>query len=122
MILREHLRRQALYWVLFLLAVSPVAVSAQDTFDCKVTLGENKWDLTSLSGEQTLSRERDTPPTKFRDTVTFNLCEDLTRKEDVSEQDQVSTLRLGYMAEFFPSHVVLRALGLPSVRPRQERV
>lgn len=98
------MRLQALSCTLFLLAASSAGVSAQDTFDCKVTLGENKWDLTSLAGEQTLSRERNTPPTKFQDIVTFNLCEELTRKEGVADKDQVSTLRIGTCGKYFEPH------------------
>lgn len=83
--MRQHPSVPALSCALLMLAA---AAAAQDAFDCKVTIGENKWDLTSLAGEQTLTRERDRPPTKFQDAVTFNLCEDLKRKEDVAEKDQ----------------------------------
>ena len=89
--MRHHLRLHVLSCALLLLSVAFPGASAQDTFDCKITLGENKWDLTSLAGEQTVSRERDTPPTKFRDTITFNLCEDLKPKDGVAEKDQVGT-------------------------------
>ncbi|EKM54236.1 uncharacterized protein PHACADRAFT_257941 [Phanerochaete carnosa HHB-10118-sp] len=85
MIFRRQLHLQALSCALLLLVASS---AAQDTFDCKATIGEGKWDLESLAGEQTLSHERDTPPTRFRDSVTFNLCEDLQQKEGVAEKDQ----------------------------------
>ena len=64
--------------------------SAQDVFDCHITIGDNKYDLAALGGEHTVSRERDTPPTKFRDTVTFNLCEDLKKVDGVPDNEQVS--------------------------------
>ncbi|GJE92282.1 autophagy-related protein 27 domain-containing protein [Phanerochaete sordida] len=79
MLLRQRLNVPALSCALLLLAA---ASAAQDSFDCKVTVGESKWDLTSLAGEQSASRERDTPPTKFRDTVKFNLCENLVPEGD----------------------------------------
>lgn len=88
---RRHTSLHALSCAFLLLAAT--RVSAQEGFDCKITSGGYSWDLTSLKGEHTLSRERETPPTKFRDDVTFNLCEDLTRKEGVADKDQVSPSR-----------------------------
>ena len=90
MIPRQHLRLHVLSCAFLLLSATYTGVSAQDTFDCKITVGDSKFDLTSLSGEHTVSRERETPPTKFLDVITFNLCEDLKRKDDVAEKDQVS--------------------------------
>ncbi|KIP10926.1 hypothetical protein PHLGIDRAFT_125243 [Phlebiopsis gigantea 11061_1 CR5-6] len=84
--LRQHMNLRALSCAFLFLAAT--RVSAQDAFDCKITSGEYGWDLTSLKGEHTLSQERETPPTKFRDDVTFNLCEDLTRKDGVADRDQ----------------------------------
>ncbi|KAI0339763.1 hypothetical protein BDW22DRAFT_1421951 [Trametopsis cervina] len=71
-----------------LLLLSTQHVYAQDVFDCHITAGDFKYDLTALKGERTVSRERDTPPTKFRDSVTFNLCEDLKRVDGVSDKEQ----------------------------------
>ncbi len=88
MILRYPLTFHVLSCVLLLLSVTS-RVSAQDAFDCRITLGDNNYDLTSLKGEHTVSQTRNTPPTQFRDSVTFNLCSDLQRKEDVSEKEQV---------------------------------
>ena len=89
MTFKHHLNLHVLSCALLLLAVS--GVIAQEPFDCKITSEGMSWDLTKLAGEHTVSRERDTPPTKFRDDVRFNLCEDLTRKDDVADKDQVSS-------------------------------
>lgn len=84
--LKQRVNLHALSCAFLLLAAT--RVSAQEPFDCKITSDGYSWDLTSLKGEHKLSRERDQPPTKFRDDVTFNLCEDLTRKDGVADKDQ----------------------------------
>ncbi|KAI8993858.1 autophagy-related protein 27 [Trametes punicea] len=76
---------------LALLTLLTALVSAQDDskpFDCHVTLDDFKYDLTSLEGEHTVSREISVPPTTIEDKVTFNLCADLQRKSDVPTEDQ----------------------------------
>ena len=108
MISRHHLSLHALACAVLLLSLRPAGVSAQDVFDCKITLNENHWDLTSLGGEHAISRERETPPTKFRDDVRFNLCADLTQKDGVAEKDQVSSIDRLY-AGSVSSLVVLRS-------------
>lgn len=72
---------------LLLLLSSTVLVVAED-FDCHVTTGGLKWDLTSLEGEHTLSRTRDSPPTTMVDEFIFNLCKDLQPMKDVSDDEQ----------------------------------
>lgn len=74
-------------------------VYAQSEFDCRISLdgGKRKYDLTSLAGEHTLSRTRDTPPSQIVDELRFNLCGDLELKQGVEDQDQVRNERL---AEF----------------------
>ncbi|KAI0074634.1 putative autophagy protein Atg27 [Panus rudis PR-1116 ss-1] len=64
--------------------------SAQEDkpFDCYVSIGELKYDLHSASGEHTASRERDSPPTRYRDAVRFNLCEDLKPQDGIASEDQ----------------------------------
>lgn len=62
---------------------------AQTQFKCLVTIGDLKYDLTPLDKEYTLNRDRDTPPTKWRDTVRFNLCSDLKQLDGVAAEDQV---------------------------------
>lgn len=91
MMLKQHLNLNALSCVLLLAATG---VLAQEDFDCKITSEATGWDLTSLAGEHTVSRERTTPPSKFRDDITFNLCQDLTRKDGVADKDQVSSPRM----------------------------
>ncbi|KLO19446.1 hypothetical protein SCHPADRAFT_898736 [Schizopora paradoxa] len=65
-------------------------VYAQSEFDCRISLdgGKRKYDLTSLAGEHTLSRTRDTPPSVIVDELRFNLCGDLEMKQGVEDQDQ----------------------------------
>ncbi|KAJ6625614.1 autophagy-related protein 27 [Mycena sp. CBHHK59/15] len=67
--------------------------SPEDPFDCHLQLGAGglKYDLTTLPGEQTITRDRDTPPTREVDTVRFSLCSDLKLQEGVSEADQCPT-------------------------------
>lgn len=64
------------------------AVSAED-FDCKIQKDDFAYDLTSLAGEYSVSRTRETPPSVMVDTVTFNLCADLTAQQGIPESDQV---------------------------------
>ncbi|KAG2362294.1 autophagy-related protein 27 [Suillus spraguei] len=75
---------------LLLLLSSTVLVAAED-FDCHVTTGGLKWDLTPLEGSHTVSRTRESPPTTMIDELTFNLCKDLQSMSDVPEDDQCSS-------------------------------
>lgn len=82
---------QLLFTILFLSwASSPVWADDNDPFDCKVTLNDVKYDLSMLAGEKSVARERESPPTKMRDTLRFNLCGDLTKLDGVADEDQVS--------------------------------
>lgn len=45
------------------------------------------YDLSKLAGAHTLTRTRDTPPTKMEDTIRFDLCADLA--DDAKSEDQV---------------------------------
>ncbi|OCH95114.1 hypothetical protein OBBRIDRAFT_721112 [Obba rivulosa] len=79
---------------ILLLSLAATFASAQDDsspFDCLVTYDGFKYDLKSLAGEQELSRRRSSPPSEIIDTVRFNLCADLTRQEEVAEEDQCPT-------------------------------
>ncbi|KAG7449502.1 uncharacterized protein BT62DRAFT_587764 [Guyanagaster necrorhizus] len=88
MILRRH-------WI-FSLALSfffchthIASVLADDEFDCHVTVSSTvKFDLTSIGGERTVSRKRDTPPTSMVDTVRLDLCSELPSQDGVNERDQ----------------------------------
>ncbi|KAI0762120.1 autophagy-related protein 27 [Trametes elegans] len=76
---------------LVLLTLLSALAAAQDDskpFDCHLTLGDLKYDLTSLGGEHSVAREVSVPPTVLEDRVTFNLCADLERKSDVPSEDQ----------------------------------
>jgi hypothetical protein len=67
-------------------------VHAQDdssNFDCHLTVGSLKYDLTALAGEHTISRTRETPPSTMVDSLRFDLCGDLKPLEGVKEGDQV---------------------------------
>jgi hypothetical protein len=131
MVLRHpfHLPRSLAFCAILLLTARQVL--AQDSFNCHITLDDRKYDLTQLAGEHNVSRVRDTPPTKFRDSVTFNLCQNLNKLEGVPDKEQVSSVpyfeRAGYCTgseqevHFFSlSHS--SAWLWSSVRQGQERV
>ncbi|KAI1795745.1 autophagy-related protein 27 [Ganoderma leucocontextum] len=74
-----------------LLTLLSALVAAQDDqkpFDCRVTIGEDKYDLTGLKGEFSTERDISLPPSTIHDKLFFNLCEDLTQKKDVPQEDQ----------------------------------
>lgn len=89
MILRHRPNAHALSCVLLLLSLAAVGASAEEDFDCHIALGDTKYDLTSLEGMKVISRERDTPPTKYKDVVTFDLCGAIP-KSSVPDNEQVS--------------------------------
>lgn len=89
MIVRRHIPLQLLSSLLLL---SFAWAQDNEPFDCKVSLDDLKYDLTGISGERAVSRERDTPPTKMRDTLRFNLCADLKKQDGIADEDQVSTI------------------------------
>ncbi|CDO72491.1 hypothetical protein BN946_scf184980.g32 [Trametes cinnabarina] len=70
--------------------VTALASAQEDTkpFDCRITVDDLQYDLESLAGEHSVSRELSVPPSKIEDKVTFNLCADLERKSDVPTEDQ----------------------------------
>ena len=94
MISRRSTGLHALAYALLVFSLASGRVAAQEAFDCKITIGDSKWDLTSLNTEYMVSRERNTPPTKFRDSVTFNLCADLTAKDGVAAKRRAMELEL----------------------------
>ena len=78
--------------LLTLLSVLAAPVSAQDdsgTFDCHITLGESKYDLTGLKSEFLLERTNSLPPATIEDKLTFNLCAPLSRNDDMPSDEQV---------------------------------
>ncbi|KAK0461077.1 autophagy-related protein 27 [Desarmillaria tabescens] len=65
------------------------SVLADDELDCHITVSPSvKFDLTSLGGEHTVSRRRDTPPTTMVDSVRLDLCSELSSQGGVNERDQ----------------------------------
>ena len=92
MVTSRRLRPYRAVIALFLQSLVLPFVQAQDNpFDCKVSLdgGKQQYDLTSLKGAHTMFRTREIPPSRMIDEVHFNLCEDLQKREDVAEGDQV---------------------------------
>lgn len=70
-----------------------VSNSLADDWSCTSELGGHKYDFTPLGGEHTLTRERETPPTKMVDTLTFNLCKPLSDSAD-SDPDKACLVPL----------------------------
>ncbi|KAA1473939.1 hypothetical protein DENSPDRAFT_803280 [Dentipellis sp. KUC8613] len=70
----------------FLLGSYLSVASAQD--DCRIEVSRMKYDLSSISGDHTVSRTRDTPPSSMQDTIRFNICGELNILDDVDERDQ----------------------------------
>lgn len=68
-----------------LFAVSFVIAADDQPFDCTVTIGKSKWDLTALKGEKSIDQMRDSPPGKMKDELIFDLCEDLKLKDDLRD-------------------------------------
>jgi hypothetical protein len=62
---------------LLLLSLSITALAFEDPFDCRFQVDGFKYDLEALKDEHTVSRERDTPPTREIHSVTFSLCSDV---------------------------------------------
>lgn len=93
--LRLHLLSSSLVSLLVASVSASAAAAARDDtnsgkpFDCYISYGDLKFDLTSLKGLHTLKRVRETPPTTMIDTLVFNICEDLQPKDDVDDADQV---------------------------------
>lgn len=74
---------------IFLLSLLAPFTLAQDAFNCHVTLNDSRqYDLSSLAGEQTVQWTRETPPTSWVDELSFDLCDDLSKKDGVAEDDQ----------------------------------
>lgn len=74
---------------IFVIVLNIIYAKSDPTFDCRVTIENMEFDLTSLSGEHVINRTRETPPTTMVDSLRFNLCADLEPQADLPEQDQV---------------------------------
>lgn len=64
------------------------SVRADDDWNCKTSLGGHNYDFTSLGGERVLHRDRETPPTKMVDKLTFDLCKALPESSEGAEGDR----------------------------------
>ncbi|KIM69761.1 hypothetical protein SCLCIDRAFT_102673 [Scleroderma citrinum Foug A] len=68
--------------------------AAQDSsspFNCQPTLDGTQYNLTSLKGVQVVTRERDSPPSKFIDELRFDLCAKLEPVVGRLSEDQCSS-------------------------------
>lgn len=83
----SHLR--ILYVLLFGLVSSTTVLA--ESLDCNspVTVGEAKYDLKSLDKEHKLEQKEETPPTTNVWELRFNVCKEISKKEGVSDSDQV---------------------------------
>lgn len=112
MILRSRHNVHALSCALLVLSLAAVGASAQEEADCRLAIGDFTYDLNSLEGVKTVSRERDTPPTKYKDTVTFDLCGSIP-KTDAPDNEQVSAISVScevYSTFLGPEPSLLRCL------------
>lgn len=89
MILRSLQRELFALLYVLLLDVSPLLVYSQADFNCRLTVNDANFDLTSLAGEQVINNTRLTPPTTTVDTLRFDLCADLKHIDGLPERDQV---------------------------------
>jgi hypothetical protein len=62
---------------------------ASTDFDCRLSVNDVNFDLTTLAGEQIVNRTRSTPPTTMIDSLRFDLCADLKTIDGLAEHDQV---------------------------------
>jgi len=86
MIIRH--RGTSLSWLLTLLFT---AASAQPDSDCHIAIGDNKYDLSTLSGDHAVLRTRSSPPTNMIDTLRFNVCKELSLLEGVDGGEQCAS-------------------------------
>jgi hypothetical protein len=86
-----------------------------DFFNCKPKVGKVTYDLTALSGEHSVSRTWDLPPTKMLDTISFNLCADLKRVDGMKEGDQVRSAVLFAMTHPHLMAISPDALPFPAL-------
>jgi len=82
------LRLQRHLAFIFVIVLNIIHAKSDSTFDCRVTIENMEFDLTSLSGEHVINRTRETPPTTMVDSLRFNLCADLEPQGDLPEQEQ----------------------------------
>lgn len=107
--LRLHLLSSSLISLLVAAVASAAQDDADQPFDCHIAYNDLRYDLTSLGGEHTLRRTRDSPPTTMIDVLTFNLCEDLKPQDGVDDADQVKCLLsfLGMLLSIRTDHLLV---------------
>lgn len=64
-------------------------IAYADDTQCKYKAGSREFDLSELKGERIATRTHREPPSSFTDTLTFDLCDTLKKKDGVSDWDQV---------------------------------
>jgi autophagy-related protein 27 len=73
-------------------------IALADDSQCKFKAGSHEFDLSELKGEKSVKREHEEPPSKFVDTLTFDVCDTLKKKDGVADADQVCLLLVLYSA------------------------
>src|SRR5258706_5485602 len=68
-------------------AFSPA--NAQDA--CHIKVNGLSFDLSSIAGQHSVSRTRDTPPTSMEDILNFDICDELKLLDGVDQANQVRT-------------------------------
>ncbi|RDB25081.1 Autophagy-related protein 27 [Hypsizygus marmoreus] len=91
MILRPFCTLPAVLISLLLLFAPSARADDETPFDCRVTVDGVKFDLTSLAGEHTVNKSRETPPSTIVNSLRFNLCGELKKLEGYTERDQCSS-------------------------------
>lgn len=91
---KASIRQRRLLYTILCIFVTCTRVVA-DPLDCRTPakIDAKQYDLKSLAGERTIAKTEETPPTKNRLELHFNVCEDLKIKEGVPPVDQVCMLR-----------------------------
>lgn len=72
-----------------ILLLSSAIVSAQNE-ECHIYIDPWKYDLNTTRGDHSVERTRVTPPSTIRESVRFNLCDELQPLDGVASEDQVS--------------------------------
>ncbi|KAF8893772.1 autophagy-related protein 27 [Infundibulicybe gibba] len=89
MILRRNSPTTSTFpFILLLLLFSPSLAQDEAVFDCKPSVNNLNFDLTTLSGEHSVSRTRETQPSTMIDMLRFDLCAELKPQDGVAERDQ----------------------------------
>ncbi|KAJ3814564.1 autophagy-related protein 27 [Lentinula aff. lateritia] len=74
--------------ILLLLSCYTPIILAADSFNCVFNIDTTKFNLSSLNNEHKITRSRSTPPSNMVDSLTFNICDNLTIQREVAEIDR----------------------------------